>query len=143
MQMTTTENVDTEADSALAGAQAMGVLRALVGVAMIAAPRLVVRPKDGVAAAGDVVFMVRTIGVRDLALGLGTVVAARSSRRGDARRWMQFGLVSDALDVVVGSRSAPLLGRGGAASAALISLMRCIRVSESTMPPRTGTQPPT
>jgi hypothetical protein len=101
-------------------AAAMGLLRALVGVAMIAAPGLVVRPRKGETASGTVTFMVRTIGVRDLALGLGTLAAARSSRGGDARRWIQFGLLSDALDVVIGTRSAPLLGRGGAASAALI-----------------------
>jgi hypothetical protein len=101
-------------------AAAMGLLRALVGVAMIAAPGLVVRPRRGETPSGTVAFMVRTIGVRDLALGLGTVAAARSSGGGDARRWIQFGLLSDALDVVIGTRSASLLGRGGAASAALI-----------------------
>ena len=109
-----------DATSLPRGAQAMGVLRALVGVAMIAAPRLVVRPEDGVPAAGNLVFMVRTIGVRDLALGLGTVAAARSSRGGDARRWIRFGLVSDALDVVTSAASSRLLGRGGATAATLI-----------------------
>jgi hypothetical protein len=102
------------------GARAIGVARALVGVAMIVAPRLVVRSNDGEPASGTVAFMVRTIGVRDLALGLGTVTAARSSRTGDARRWVQFGLLSDALDVVIGTRSGPLLGRSGAATAALV-----------------------
>ena len=104
------------------GALAMGVLRAAVGVAMIAAPRAVVRPKDGVAPGGDLVFMVRTIGVRDLALGLGTMAAARSGRTDEARRWVRFGLVSDAIDVVVGSVAGPLLGRRGAATAALVPL---------------------
>lgn len=104
------------------GPLVMGVLRAAVGVAMIAAPRSVARPQDGVDAAGDLVFMVRTIGVRDLALGLGTVAAARSGRRGEARRWVRFGLVSDLLDVIVGSVAGPLLGRRGAAAAALIPI---------------------
>jgi hypothetical protein len=80
----------------------------------------VVRPQDGVPAPGNLVFMVRTIGVRDLALGLGTVVAARSSRRRGVRRWIQFGLLSDALDVMTGASSSRLLGRSGAAAAALI-----------------------
>jgi len=110
-----------DADRALrSGARFMGALRALVGVAMIVAPRAVVRPKDGVPAAGDLVFMVRTIGVRDLALGLGTLAAAGSSSAGDPARWVRFGLVSDALDVLTGTASSGLLGRGGAASAALI-----------------------
>ncbi len=101
------------------GARIMGSLRAAVGVAMIVAPRAVARPTDGVAAAGDLVFMVRTIGVRDLALGLGTLAGA-SSGADDARRWVTFGLLSDALDVVVGSRATSLLGRSGAIAAALI-----------------------
>src|SRR6201994_3658675 len=90
------------------GAQVMGVLRALVGVAMIAAPRAVARPTNGVPAAGDLVFMVRTIGVRDLAIGLGTLAAAGSTAS-DAERWVRFGLVSDAIDVVVGSSASQLL----------------------------------
>jgi hypothetical protein len=98
----------------------MGGLRALVGVAMIVAPRSVARSTNGVAAAGDLVFMVRTIGVRDLALGLGTLAAANSSNTTDQARWVRFGLVSDALDVVTGTAAGRLLGRRGAASAALI-----------------------
>jgi len=116
-----TRSEPTDGERALrTGARVMGTLRALVGVAMIAAPRTVVRPKDGVAAAGDLVFMVRTIGVRDLALGLGTLAAASSSTSADPARWVRFGLVSDALDVVTGMASAGLLGWGGAAGAALI-----------------------
>jgi hypothetical protein len=113
-------DVDDPAASDARGAQLVGIARALVGVAMIAAPRAVVRPKNGVPAAGDLVFMVRTIGVRDLALGLGTVAAARSGRRDGTRRWVEFGLLSDALDVMIGTRSSRLLGPGGAATAALV-----------------------
>ena len=107
----------------LSGARTMGLLRAAVGVAMIAAPRLVVRPKRG-ESSGRVEFMVRTIGVRDLALGLGTFAAAtaRATRAADARRWIQFGLLSDALDTIAGARSSELLGRGGAATAALVPI---------------------
>jgi hypothetical protein len=105
---------------AAAGALVIDVLRTLVGLAMIAAPRLVVRPEDGAPAPGNLVFMVRTIGVRDLALGLGAVTAARSSLGGNVRRWIQFGLLSDALDVMTGAGSSRLLGLGGAATAALV-----------------------
>ena len=107
-------------DAVASGARIVGLLRAAVGIAMIVAPRVVVRPQDGVPASGIVAFMVRTIGVRDLALGLGTMAAARSSRRSDARRWIQFGLLSDGLDTVIGAGSVPLLGRSGAATAALV-----------------------
>jgi hypothetical protein len=102
------------------GAQMMGLLRAAVGIAMIMVPRSVVRPQGDEPSPGNLVFMVRTIGVRDLALGLGTLAAAQSSRGSDARRWVQFGLLSDALDTVIGAGSGRLLGRRGAAMAALI-----------------------
>jgi hypothetical protein len=58
--------------------------------------------------------------VRDLALGLGTLAAASSATAADPARWVRFGMVSDALDVVTGMASGGLLGRRGAASAALI-----------------------
>jgi hypothetical protein len=107
-------------DPVARGARTMGLLRAAVGIAMIVAPRSVVRPQGDEPSPGNLVFMVRTIGVRDLALGLGTLAAARSSRGRDARRWIQFGLLSDALDTVIGAGSGRLLGRRGAATAALV-----------------------
>jgi hypothetical protein len=110
---------DDVSSTAPRGALAMGVVRSLVGVTMIAVPTLVVRPQDGVPA-GTLAFMVRTIGVRDLALGLGTLTAAHSTRGDDARRWIRFGLVSDALDVLVGAGARRLLGSRGSAAAALI-----------------------
>jgi hypothetical protein len=79
-----------------------------------------VRPQDGEAPSGTVAFMVRTIGVLDLALGLGTLASTRASHRADVRRWIQFGLLSDGLDTIIGSRASAMLGRKGAATAALV-----------------------
>ena len=106
--------------AATSGTAAMGWLRAAVGVAMIAAPNLVVPAPEGAPPPGSLAFMVRTIGVRDLAIGLGTVAAARAAAPDDMRRWLRYGLLSDALDVVAGATAGRLLGRGGATAAALI-----------------------
>jgi hypothetical protein len=56
-------------------------------------------------------LLLRTVGIRDLAIGLGTIAAARSLSEGDLRRWLAAGLASDVLDVgagVVGARTTGL-----------------------------------
>ncbi|MCU1356773.1 MAG: hypothetical protein JWM89_2191 [Acidimicrobiales bacterium] len=109
-------------------ARIIGTLRALVGVAMIAAPRAVARPAPDGTVSGTELFLLRTIGVRDLALGLGTLAATRSGRPAGPsgvegiRRWTRFGLLSDALDVVTGSLAVPLVGKDGATIAATVPL---------------------
>lgn len=50
---------------------------------------------------GAALLLMRTIGIRDLVLGLGTVAAARSADESDTRRWAKATLASDALDTVV------------------------------------------
>jgi hypothetical protein len=67
------------------------------------------------------ILLMRTIGIRDLVLGVGTVAAAR--RGDDIRRWTSAGLASDSLDVVASLAFAPTIGRAesaGAAAAALV-----------------------
>jgi hypothetical protein len=63
----------------------------------------------------------RTIGVRDLVLGAGTVAAARAGE-GGVRRWIATGLLSDALDVLTGAVSGSLVGRRGALTAAVLPM---------------------
>lgn len=58
----------------------------------------------------------RTVGIRDLALGLGTVHAARTGTTPDVRRWLTAGLLSDALDVAAGLAAAPITGVRGVIS---------------------------
>ena len=102
--------------SLITRARCIGGLRAAVGVAMFVAPRAVARPApDGTT--GTELFLLRTIGIRDLALGLGTLASTRSTAAGaddDIRRWTRFGLVSDALDVVAGTAAVRWIGRDGA-----------------------------
>lgn len=57
----------------------MGWLRAAVGVALLAAPAVPMRISGRTEPTAAAVLLMRTIGIRDLVLGLGTVAASRSS----------------------------------------------------------------
>lgn len=103
-----------------------GYARATFGIAMLAAPGLVA---DGwIGADGKrrgVKALTRALGIRDLLIGAGAILAANERR--DLRRWVEFGMVADATDALatllaVGSiplRKAALvlLVAGGAAGA--------------------------
>jgi len=100
----------------------MGWLRAAVGVALLAAPEPVFRLSGREEPTPASILLLRTIGIRDLVLGLGGVRACRGGHRPDARRWLSAALASDGLDVLVGFASSGSVGQreaGGAAVAAL------------------------
>jgi hypothetical protein len=67
-------------------------------------------------------LLMRTIGIRDLVLGLGTVSAARSHGPSDARRWVNATLASDALDTVVSLAAVKSIGRRDSSFAAALAL---------------------
>jgi hypothetical protein len=64
--------------------------------------------------------MARTVGVRDLVIGVGSASAARSHDVRDLRRWLTVGLLSDILDVALGASSARSIGRRRAIVTALV-----------------------
>jgi len=100
----------------------MGWLRIGVGVAIIAAPGPVLRFSSREVETGASRLLLRTIGIRDLVIGMGTVRAARSGDRDAATSWIMAGLVSDSLDTVTSLLSIPSIGVAeglGAAAAAL------------------------
>jgi len=105
----------------------MGWLRTAVGVAMIAAPGPPLRISDPEGATGTARLLLRTIGIRDLALGLGTVTAARSGDEGGTRRWITMTLASDSLDVVASLASLRAIGRRDALAAALLALVFVVK----------------
>jgi hypothetical protein len=70
---------------------------------------------------GASLLLVRTIGIRDLVLGLGTVVAARSGEAGDVGRWNSAALASDSLDTVVSLASFRSIGKRDAWAAAALA----------------------
>lgn len=68
------------------------------------------------------VLLMRTIGIRDLVLGLGTATAARSAAESDIRRWIAATGASDALDAAASLASFRSIGKRDAVGAALLAL---------------------
>ena len=97
----------------------VGALRLGVGIGMIAMPGPVLRAGSGTEPSGEMVLLTRTIGVRDLVLGAGTLWGWRADDPASARRWVTAGMCSDVLDVVIGAVSVRSVGRRGALIAAL------------------------
>jgi len=98
----------------------MGWLRTSVGVALLAAPAAPLRMGGGGEPTGAALLLMRTIGVRDLVLGLGTLTADRADD--GSARWLGATLASDALDVLVGVLAVRSIGRRDAAVAAGLAL---------------------
>src|SRR5579863_5155856 len=101
----------------------MGWLRAAVGAALIAAPGPFLRLSRREQTTAASVLLLRTIGIRDLVLGLGTVAGARSGSASDTRRWTSVTLTSDSLDVVASIASRRSIGNVNAVAAALMALV--------------------
>ena len=102
--------------------ETMGWLRAAVGVALIAAPGVPMRlsGREEPTAAG--LLLMRTIGIRDLVLGLGSVAAATSNNTGDVRRWGTAVLASDSIDAAVSLASLRSIGKRDSCAAAVLAL---------------------
>lgn len=102
--------------------ETMGWLRTAVGLALIAAPGAPMRLAGQQEPAGADLLLMRTIGIRDLVLGLGTVAAARSDDMTDLRRWTATALASDSLDVAASLASFRSIGKRDSWSAAILAL---------------------
>jgi hypothetical protein len=101
----------------------MGWLRAGIGVAMILAPGVILRVSDRERVTATSSLLLRTIGIRDLALGMGVVAAARSDRCDELRRWTSMALVSDSLDVTASVLAGRSIGRRDAGAAAGLAVL--------------------
>jgi hypothetical protein len=93
----------------------VAALRCLVGAGLIGAPGLAGASPTSVD--GRAVLM-RTIGIRDVVVGAGTLAALRRDPR-SARLWAATGLVSDIADVVLALGSFRQLGARGTLIAAM------------------------
>ncbi len=101
----------------------MGWARAGVGAGLVLAPGVFLRLSGREPPTPVSVLLMRTIGIRDLVLGVGTVTAARRGSGPDLGRWTSIGLASDSLDVLASAVAARSIGRtesAGAAGAALV-----------------------
>ena len=103
-------------------AETMGWLRAAVGVALVVAPEVPLRLPGRENPTAASVLLMRTIGIRDLVLGLGTAAAGRSARDSDIGPWLAATGASDALDVAASLASFRSIGKRDAIGAALLAL---------------------
>jgi hypothetical protein len=102
--------------------ETMGWLRAAVGIALTAAPGVPMRLAGQPEPTGADMLLMRTIGIRDLVLGLGTVAAARSGDVRDVRRWTTAALASDSLDSAASLAGLRSIGKRDSLSAAVLAL---------------------
>jgi hypothetical protein len=107
--------------------ETMGWLRTAVGAALIVAPKVPMRFSGREEPTGASVLLMRTIGIRDLVLGLGTVTSARSDegRGGDdgVRRWTSMAMASDSIDTVVSVASFRSIGKRDSVAAAVLAFV--------------------
>jgi hypothetical protein len=101
----------------------MGWLRTAVGAALIVAPQVPMRFSGREEPTGASVLLMRTIGIRDLVLGLGTVTSARSKETDGVRRWTSTTLASDSIDTLVSAASFRSIGKRDAVAAAVLAFV--------------------
>jgi hypothetical protein len=114
---------------------AVAALRCAVGAGLLAVPSLATNGDAGRT------VLVRTIGIRDLVVGAGALVALRREPLA-TRLWMQAGLASDVADVLLALGSYRQLGARGTLIAAAAPLPFIAAVSCSK-PWRHPTRPAT
>jgi hypothetical protein len=102
---------------------AIAGVRACAGLALGGSPTQFLRWESNIPSGSSMTLMMRTVGIRDLALGLGTASALRSGSTSDLRRWIGAGLLSDVLDVSAGIASVRTTGARGLVSSLIASPM--------------------
>jgi hypothetical protein len=83
-------------------ARFMGYLRTGVGLALMAAPKAAMKLLQAQESSDGFAMLIRTIGIRDLVLGVGTIRATYASTD-EVKHWLLAGLTSDSLDVMAGA----------------------------------------
>jgi hypothetical protein len=133
------------------GATGIAAGRVALGLTALVWPSLPARPWVG-AASDDLAARVfgRALGARDIALGLGALIALRrppaeAGEAGEAVRWVAAGALSDALDVAASVSAWPDLPRAGrwlvagsAGGAALTGAAAALALRQSPPAPGIG-----
>jgi hypothetical protein len=107
---------------AMTAGERMGWLRAGVGLVMMTAPGPIVGISKREPRTQTAVLLLRTIGIRDIALGMGVVAAARSRGDDDLRRWTLIAMASDSMDVLASVASRRSIGSRDSSLAALLAI---------------------
>ena len=103
-------------------AAAIAAVRLGAGVALSASPEMFLRWEPPVAGT-SMPLLLRTVGIRDLAVGVGTAAALRTPSGKDFRGWIAAGLLSDTLDVVAGMAGSRTTGIRALSSALIAAPM--------------------
>lgn len=93
------------------GARALFTVRTVLGVAAYVLPDAVAQPWVGMASRPAGPVLGRALGARDVALGVGGLLAGDDGPR--LERWVQMGAVADAGDLLATLISFPKLPRAG------------------------------
>src|SRR4051794_1998241 len=101
---------------------AIAGVRLCAGVALGGLPNRFLRWEQ-ISPGSSMTLLMRTVGIRDLALGLGSATAVRSGSTDDLERWVSAGLLSDVLDVAAGLASVRTTRARGVVSALIASPM--------------------
>ena len=104
-----------------AAIMAIAGVRLCAGLALGGSPTRFLRWESSIPSGSSMTLMMRTVGIRDLALGFGTASALRSGSTSELRRWIGAGLLSDVLDVGAGLASARTTGARGLVSSLIAS----------------------
>jgi hypothetical protein len=101
-------------------AKAIALVRIGIGITALAAPAVMAGPWVGAAAkVPQAKLLARAMGMRDVALGAGALLAC--ARGEDAHSWVRMGALSDAMDATLTAasfRRLPKLGRWGVLASA-------------------------
>jgi hypothetical protein len=100
----------------------IAAIRLAAGVALGGKPETFLRLEPQVVGS-SMPLLLRTVGIRDLAIGVGTLAATRSLSDADLRRWLAAGLASDVLDVAAGLAGARTTGWRSISSALIAAPM--------------------
>ncbi len=121
--------------AALTLAQGIALLRIAIGMTALAVPQVMAGPWIGASEARrpGARLLARTMGMRDVALGAGALLAL--TRDEDARNWIVMGALSDAMDATITAaafQKLPRWGRwgvlGSAGGAALAGMWAAARI---------------
>lgn len=116
-------------------ARQVAVVRVGIGVVATLVPGVLGIAVKGGRLTPEAAVLARMLGARDLAMGLGAVMAARRGP-GALRTWAEAGALADAIDAVVMARSTGfrptfrLLSGASAVSAAVIGVWTTTRLPE-------------
>jgi len=103
----------------------VALVRVGAGIALGGAPNTFLRWESGAPTpTSSASLLMRTVGIRDLALGIGTVASIRRGSTRDLQGWVGVGLLSDTLDFAAGLTAARTIGvRGILASATAVPVV--------------------